>query len=158
MTKPTIVLDKRTIAEQGILLHQLIKISDLGYYGFDAQIINEMVEYDIFPQVYKYRGSVYVAKDTIFGIVGTFIRNALTLYKAVDGAEKAKVEMLAEMEKYGVPYEQLVAYTDQAKEEAAEIGIDLADEANADWVETRVKELIDANRAPEAEQSDIAAG
>lgn len=111
MSNTTIVLDKKTMDERGINMGRLILISDLGYYGFSNEIINSMVEYEIFPQVYKVKSKFYVEKRVIFGIVETFLKNAITLYKAVDESEKAK----AALAEQAVPLDMLTEVMDEAK-------------------------------------------
>lgn len=130
MSNTTIVLDKKTMEERGISMSRMILISDLGYYGFTNEIINSMVEFEIFPQVYKIKSKFYVEKQVIFGIVETFLKNAMTLYKAVDETEKVKKELEAR----AVPVELLTEVMDEAKE------------AGIDDVE-QVQELLDAKLA-----------
>jgi Na+-transporting NADH:ubiquinone oxidoreductase subunit NqrA len=116
--------------QRGIRLGHLIEIRELGFYGFDNDIINDMVKYEIFPQVYKVKNKLYVQRSVIFGIVETFLKNAMTLYKAVEETEKVK----AELAERAVPVDVLTEVMDEAKE----LGIEDVEQ---------VQELLDAKLA-----------
>lgn len=103
--KPTIVMDRRTIQEQMIDVDRdLIRITDLGRFGFTNQIILDMAEFEVFPQTYKVRNHLHVMRGDIFGFVQKMLENSMVLYRAVDQKEKAQQELatialpLAELE------------------------------------------------------------
>lgn len=135
MTNTTIVLDKKTMEERNINMARLVEITDLGYFGFDNDIINDMVKYEIFPQVYKVKTKLYVERRVIFGIVETFLKNAMTLYKAVEESEKVK----AELAERAVPLDVLTEVMDEAKE----AGIEDVEQVQ-DLLDAKLKDLADS--------------
>lgn len=65
----------------------LIKIATLGKYGFNADILNKMNEFGIFPPVYKHDDDLYVFRVQIFGLVEALLLKNVEMYenaKAVD--------------------------------------------------------------------------
>lgn len=121
---PTIVLDKRTIQERRIDVDRdMIRITDLGRFGFTNQIVMDMAEFEVFPQVYKVRGNMHVMRADIFGFVQKMLENSMTLYRAVDDKEKAEKAL----EAAALPIDQLYSMT----EEAAAMGITDPDAVNA---------------------------
>lgn len=122
--RPAVVLDKRTIQEQMIDVDRdLIRITDLGRFGFTNQIILDMAEFEVFPQVYKVRNHMHVMRKDIFGFVQKMLENSMTLYRAVDDKEKAEKAL----EAASMPLDQLHALMDEAKV----LGITDPDEVNA---------------------------
>ena len=122
--RPAVVLDKRTIQEMMIDVDRdLIRITDLGRFGFTNQIILDMAEFEVFPQVYKVRSHMHVMRADIFGFVQKMLENSMVLYRAVDDKEKAQ----RALEAASMPIDQLHALMDEAKE----LGITDPDEVNA---------------------------
>lgn len=114
MSNTTIVLDKATMDKQGITIARFIEISALGYYGFNNEIINDMVHFEIFPQVYKIKSKLYVEKLSIFGAVEKLLEREMVWYKAVEANENA-IKAAKELEAAALPIEELNALVDEAK-------------------------------------------
>lgn len=111
--RPAVVLDKRTIQEQMIDVDRdLIRITDLGRFGFTNQIILDMAEFEVFPQVYKVRNHMHVMRTDIFGFVQKMLENSMTLYRAVEEKEKAQEALAA----IALPLDQLEAFTSEARD------------------------------------------
>ena len=122
--RPAVVLDKRTIQEQMIDVDRdMIRITDLGRFGFTNQIILDMAEFEVFPQVYKVRSHMHVMRADIFGFVQAMLENSMTLYRAVDDKEKAEKAL----EAASMPIDQLHVLMEEAKE----LGITEPDAVNA---------------------------
>lgn len=110
--RPAVVLDKRTIQEQMIDVDRdMIRITDLGRFGFTNQIILDMAEFEVFPQVYKVRNHMHVMRADIFGFVQAMLENSMTLYRAVDEKEKAQAALSA----IALPLDQLEAFSREAQ-------------------------------------------
>lgn len=87
------VVTSTDLKHLGIKLSDLIEISKLGLYGFNAEIIEGMNRYDIWPDTYNLKGKFYVVKNAIFGSVETLLLNAVRLYETVDQFEKVSEEI-----------------------------------------------------------------
>jgi len=87
------VVTSTDLKNLGIKLSDLIEISKLGLYGFNAEIIEGMNRYDIWPDTYNLKGKFYVVKNAIFGSVETLLLNAVRLYETVDQFEKVSEEI-----------------------------------------------------------------
>lgn len=59
----------------------LIKISSLGKYGFNADLLNKMNEFGIFPPVFKLDDDLYVLKVQIFGLVESLLSKNMEMYE-----------------------------------------------------------------------------
>jgi hypothetical protein len=66
----------------------LVAIEQLGMYGFDQEIMDGMVKYEIFPAVYTINGADYVSGAEVFTVVRQLLRNSIRLYETVDESEK----------------------------------------------------------------------
>lgn len=103
----------------GLRVNQFIEISDLGYYGFNNELINDMVHFEIFPQVYKIKNKFYVEKKSIFGVVEKLLEREMVWYKAVEANEEA-AKAKKELEQIAIPVEELDALVAEAKEQGIE--------------------------------------
>jgi hypothetical protein len=92
----TTKIDNAFMAKTGLSLKHLILVSDLGLYGFTADIIELMKHFEIFPDTFIWRKKVYVLRNQVFGIVEHFLHNSMKLYRDSEVYEKAQ-EDLAEM-------------------------------------------------------------
>ena len=119
MSTTAILLDKATMNSNGLRVSQFIEISDLGYYGFNNGLINDMVHFEIFPQVYKIKNKVYVEKKNIFGVVEKLLEREMVWYKAVEANEEA-AKAKQELEQIAMPVEELDALVAEAKEQGIE--------------------------------------
>lgn len=119
MSNTTIVLDKATMDKNGLNLARFIEISALGYYGFNNDLINDMVHFEIFPQVYKIKNKLYVEKISIFGVVEKLLEREMVWYKAVEANEEA-AKAKKELEAIAMPVEELDALVAEAKEQGIE--------------------------------------
>ena len=70
----------------------LIAIEQLGMYGFDQEIMDGMIRYEIFPSVFTINGTDYVSGAEVFQVVRQLLRNSIRLYEAVDETEKRTAE------------------------------------------------------------------
>jgi hypothetical protein len=70
----------------------LIAIEQLGMYGFDQEIMDGMIRYEIFPPVFVVNGTDYVSGAEVFQVVRQLLRNSIRLYEAVDESEKRTAE------------------------------------------------------------------
>jgi hypothetical protein len=104
--KPPVVLDTATATQEEleVLYQQFFPIADLGKVGFDSEIIDAMVKYEIFPQVFFFSEDPdkvpHVRAADIFGtVVNRLLHNEMELYRAVntshDTADKLRAEILA---------------------------------------------------------------
>ena len=70
----------------------LITIEQLGMYGFDQEIMDGMIRYEIFPPVFMVNGTDYVSGAEVFTVVRQLLRNSIRLYEAVEESEKRSAE------------------------------------------------------------------
>lgn len=119
MSNTTIVLDKATMDKNGLNMARFIEISALGYYGFNNDLINDMVHFEIFPQVYKIKSKLYVEKISIFGVVEKLLEREMVWYKAVEANENA-IKAKAELDAIAMPVDELDALVAEAKEQGIE--------------------------------------
>ena len=102
MSTTAILLDKATMDNNGLTIAKFIEIGALGYVGFNNELINDMVHFEIFPQVYKIKNKFYVLKTDIFGVVEKLLERELVWYKAVEANENA-AKAKAELESIALP-------------------------------------------------------
>ena len=105
----------------GINKSDLINIEQLGLYGFNTKIINNMIRFEILPDVLFIDDIGYfVKKSEIFGIVETFLENTMSMYATVEENEKKLAESVdfIEANKVKITPEAL------AKVEAGELTIE----------------------------------
>lgn len=119
MSNTTIVLDKATMDKNGLNMARFIEITALGYYGFNNELINDMVHFEIFPQVYKIKSKLYVEKISIFGVVEKLLEREMVWYKAVEANEEAE-KAKKELESIALPVDELDALVAEAKEQGIE--------------------------------------
>lgn len=98
--KPTIKTTwseiEREIGRVGI---DFISVESLGKYGFTDQIINDMIRFEIFPQVYLVTGAVYVLREEIFGaVVRKLLENSMAIYQNVQDLDEARAKIKGAME------------------------------------------------------------
>lgn len=98
--KPTIKTTWPEIKHHmGRLGIDFISVEHLGKYGFTDQIINDMVTFDIFPQLYKVCGAIYVLREDIFGsVVRKLLENSMAVYKHVQDLDEARAKIKEVME------------------------------------------------------------
>ena len=87
------VVTSTDLKHLGIKLSDLIEISKLGLYGYNAEIIEGMNAYGIWPDTYNLKGKIYVVKNAIFGATETLLLNAIRLYETVEQFEKVSEEI-----------------------------------------------------------------
>lgn len=87
------VVTSTDLKHLGIKLSDLIEISKLGLYGYNAEIIEGMNAYGIWPDTYNLKGKFYVVKNAIFGATETLLLNAIRLYETVEQFEKVSEEI-----------------------------------------------------------------
>lgn len=119
MSNTAILLDKATMDKHGFTMNRFIEISSLGYYGFNNDLINDMVHFEIFPQVYKIKNKMYVEKISIFGVVEKLLEREMVWYKAVEANEEA-AKAKKELEAIAMPIDELDALVAEAKEQGIE--------------------------------------
>ena len=66
-----------------------IEVNELSRYGYTNEIINEMVKYEIFPQLFKVKNKIQVLRSEIFGVTEVLLRRSMQLYQAVDARDQA---------------------------------------------------------------------
>lgn len=87
------VVTSTDLKHLGIKLSDLIEISKLGLYGYNAEIIEGMNRYEIWPDTYNLKGKFYVVKNAIFGATETLLQNAIRLYETVQEFERVSEEI-----------------------------------------------------------------
>ena len=87
------VVTSTDLKHLGIKLSDLIEISKLGLYGYNAEIIEGMNRYEIWPDTYNLKGKFYVVKHAIFGATETLLQNAIRLYETVQEFERVSEEI-----------------------------------------------------------------
>lgn len=114
-TKETTViqLTKVQLESNKLTPKDFIEVNSLTDYGFTSEIVNDMVHYEIFPQLYKIGNKISVLKKEIFGVVETLLKRSMTLYKAVE----AKDKLAEEIGKSALPVEELNKRIEEAKVE-----------------------------------------
>jgi DNA-directed RNA polymerase beta' subunit len=117
--KPAIKIDAQDIKTHGYTYSDFITIEALGGYGFDEEIVNKMLRYEIFPQTFVLADQPQVLRASIFKVVNGLLLNSMRLYELVDETDKAKKDMVELLEKSGVEITQ----EDLARIEAQEIGL-----------------------------------
>ena len=75
------IITDEELKSNNIRHSDLIKISLLGKYGFNADLLNKMNEFDIFPKVFKHDGDLYVLKVQIFGLVEALLTKNMEMYE-----------------------------------------------------------------------------
>jgi len=112
-TKETTViqLTKVQLESNELTPKDFIEVNSLTDYGFTSEIVNDMVHYEIFPQLYKIGNKISVLKKEIFGVVETLLKRSMTLYKAVE----AKDKLAEEIGKSALPVEELNKRIEEAK-------------------------------------------
>ena len=58
-----------------------IPVAELGRFGLSDEIINLMLECDIFPQTYLISGAPVVSRESIFGVVRQLLTNEMRIYR-----------------------------------------------------------------------------
>lgn len=86
-----------------------IEVNDLLKYGFDDEIINGFIKYDIFPGVLKYKGKYYVPKYAIMSIINTLLKNSIKIYEMNEKLEQEKASIEEQINK-----DQELLHTDEA--------------------------------------------
>ena len=99
------VVTSTDLKHLGIKRSDLIEISKLGLYGFNAEIIEGMNRYEIWPDTYNLKGKFYVVKNAIFGATETLLLNAVRLYETVDQFEKVSEEIEQHIAENPLPVE-----------------------------------------------------
>lgn len=84
-----IQLSSKQLSENKLGTIHFIEVNELGRFGFTNEIINEMVKYEIFPQLYRVKNKIQVIKNEIFGVVEVLLRRSMQLYQAVDARDQA---------------------------------------------------------------------
>lgn len=110
-----IQLSSKQLSENKLGTIHFIEVNELGRYGFTNEIINEMVKYEIFPQLYRVKNKIQVLKNEIFGVVEVLLRRSMQLYQAVDARDQA-AEIIA---KEAMSIAELNAKIEEAKEHGA---------------------------------------
>ena len=110
----TIKATWKDLHNHGIQPEHLIRVADLGNFGFSNEIINGMVKFDIFPRTY-----FYVLRCDIFQLVETLLGNALKLYESVEESEKKVAEAARLIEENAVP----ITEEDFQRVEAGEVSM-----------------------------------
>lgn len=90
---PCKVVTATDLKHIGLKLSDLIEISKLGLYGYNAEIIEGMNRYEIWPDTYNLKGKMYVVKNAIFSATETLLQNAIRLYETVEQYEKVSEEI-----------------------------------------------------------------
>ena len=83
-------LDKRALEQLDMGLSAFISLNDLGHYGFTGDIVSGLMEFAVFPQVYKYRNKLLVLRKDVFGLVEVLLNRSVLLYRAVDEKDRAE--------------------------------------------------------------------
>jgi len=96
------------------------KVSHLGQYGFDDQIMAKMQEFEIFPQLFEWGGDYYVYKNDLFGVVRHFMISALQIYMAVAEKDALADQIASEINPEAVP----ISYDDLDKVARGEAKLD----------------------------------
>lgn len=114
---PVFKLSSKILRENGASLADFIEVENLSMYGFTPELVSGFMEYEVFPQVWSWMGRLHVRRVEVFGLVRTMLDRSLSLYHAVEGADKAKEYILAN----AVPVAEL-----EAQAEANEAPQDIA--------------------------------
>jgi hypothetical protein len=99
----TIKASWKELNDHGIQPENLIRVEDLSKVGFNSEIINGMLKYEIFPQAFLVVGVIYVLREDLFKVVETLLGNALKLYESVEESEKKVKEAAQLIEENAVP-------------------------------------------------------
>ena len=71
-----------------------IYFQDLIKYGFDEEIIEGLMKYEIMPMGIKYKGKVYLPKTQIIGLINKMIKANLQVRAKTDELEKTAKDTL----------------------------------------------------------------
>jgi hypothetical protein len=115
----TIKASWKELNDHGIQPENLIRVEDLGKVGFNSEIINGMLKYEIFPQAFLVVGVAYVLREDLFKVVETLLGNALKLYESVEESEKKAKEAAQLIKENAVP----ITEEDFQRVEAGEISM-----------------------------------
>ena len=92
-----------------------IEVKELGKYGFDDEIINGLVKYEVMPAALRYKGKLYVPKFAILKVLHVTLVNAVKMYEMAEKHEQDALEILKQIEKdqelLNAPSEAAVAET-----------------------------------------------
>lgn len=101
---------------------ELMPVSELGLYGFTPQIIEDMKEFEIFPNTVTEDGVIKVHRGDIFGVVRMLLELNMNCYRASEQIEKAKEELAEILVRDGVKLDpetlQPISQLDPADEPA----------------------------------------
>lgn len=111
-TTTVIQLTKAQLETNNLTPKDFIEVNSLTDFGFTSEIVNDMVHYEIFPQLYKIGNKISVLRKEIFGVVETLLKRSMTLYKAVE----AKDKLANEIGKSALPVDELDRRIKEAKE------------------------------------------
>lgn len=100
---PTIKATWKEMHAHGIQPADLIRVQDLGQFGFNDEILAGMQRYEIFPQTFFVVGVVYVKRVSIFSVVGQLLQNAIRIYEGVEETDKKAAEAQKAIEENSVP-------------------------------------------------------
>lgn len=91
--KPTIKITTQEARQHGIDLgRDTVGVENLNLYGFDTELINSMVKFEIFPQTYLHMGRVLVLRREICEVVNKLLHGSMKLYETVEEADRLKEE------------------------------------------------------------------
>lgn len=115
----TIVATKSDLKHLKVKMNDLISIEGLSLYGFDEEIINGLLDYDIFPTVIEIDHVFMVKKSSIQALINRFMKNELKIYKTVDDKEK----LVKEAQEYLEKHKHLITPEELEKVKAGEINL-----------------------------------
>ena len=102
--KPTIKITTQEARQRGIDLgRDTVGVENLNLYGFDSELINSMVKFEIFPQTYLHSGRVLVLRRELCEVVNKLLHGSMKLYEAVEESDRLKEEAAKLVESNTVP-------------------------------------------------------
>lgn len=117
-----------------LLPKDVVAVQHLNRYGFDDEIINGLIKYDLFPQSFHILGVTYVRISAVLQIIHGLVRNSLRIYADVAAADEAETRARELIEQASVritpeDIEQMRAGTLTLEELAARTNTDTSTDA-----------------------------
>ena len=93
--KPTIVITPALLAKNNLTRADLVKIEALGEYGFDNEIIQLMIAYEIMPQTFSLNKKIYVIRKEVQQVLNSILHNTMVMYDMVEKKDELVAEATA---------------------------------------------------------------
>lgn len=93
---PTIKTTFAELRKHGI--NDWCLLENLPSQGYDEDIVNLMIKYEIFPQTFLVAGQIYISKAAINLVTNKLLRTQMHMYETVETLNEAKAAAIKYLE------------------------------------------------------------